>query len=82
MWTTNTQTCVDILHREDSGSPVDRWFFSGLVGMPISCICKHIDAAPRVALAVARHASLAWHMRCVTASARFVFELIGGPLGR
>ena len=48
-----------------------------LAGVPISCICNHIDTARRVAVGATRHAFLALHTLCgVAAAARFVVFVI------
>ena len=67
----------------------DNWFLALIIldersGVPISCICNHIDAARRVAVGATRHAFLALHTSCrVAAPARFVvFESISSPLVR
>ena len=50
------------------------WFLR-LVGVPISCICHHIDAARRVAVALTLHAFPALAQRHAWLRRRFVREL-------
>ena len=63
------------------------WYPAGplrLAGVPISCICNHINPARRVAVGAARHAFLALQTPCrVAGPARFVVcEFISSPLDR
>ena len=56
----------------------DNWFLALIIlddrfGVPISCICSHIDAARRVAVGATRHAFLALHTSCRVAAPTFCF---------